>query len=103
MGIIAAANHGITMMVTARLQITPNVERRESLKDSMSESSIALMSLENREMTRPIGVVSKNDIGALSTRRSSSLWKNFAAFNRLTISIIIWIINKNSATTRSPI
>ncbi|KAG1678458.1 Y-box factor [Nymphon striatum] len=60
---------------------------------TMRVVSIVFTSRENRFMIRPIGVVSKNDIGALITLSSIILWIFLAAFVDPTVKVRIPIKN----------
>ena len=58
------------------------------------------MSLENRFITLPRGVVSKKDIGDLKIEASIPAWRRFAATTILIQYIILWITRNMTAKNK---
>mmetsp|Transcript_14385 Transcript_14385/g.31503 ORF Transcript_14385/g.31503 Transcript_14385/m.31503 type:complete len:83 (+) Transcript_14385:1473-1721(+) len=67
------AKYGVTNVIALRDTTTVRTQRIKKSKLSLISKSMEYKSLENRERILPVGVVSKNDMGALSTEASKFL------------------------------
>ena len=65
MGTMAGSANGVTEPISSTVDISCSSERRNSAAKSIRLRSTSLVSLVRRLMRRPVGVVWKNDIGAL--------------------------------------
>ena len=71
---------GVLQLITNTIVTNPEKVANQILVDDGIVISTTSMSLENRFIIRPRGVVSKKDIGAWSIDFSSRLCKRFEAF-----------------------